>query len=88
LKLLKAEVDMMNDAAVKAGYADILEVPHTLISITVEFKKTMSSQARYITVPGVAFTELAIAMEQNAKMTEVTLPFLAMRALHSVKGLG
>ena len=29
-------------------------------------------------VRGIAFTEVANAMEQNAKMREVTLPFIAM----------
>jgi len=86
LKLLKYELDLLNDAAQAAGYADITEVPHTAIAITVEFKKTNTTKSRLLSVPGVAFTELAIAMEQNAKMTEVTLPFLALRILSTAKG--
>lgn len=86
LKILKYEVDLLNDAALVAGFADVTEVPHTLISCTVEFKKNLVDKIRIISVPGVAFTELSIAMEQNAKMTEVTLPFLAMRILHLGKG--
>jgi len=85
LKVLKYEADMMNEAALLAGFSDITEVPHTLITITVEFKKLPTDKTRIIVVPGVAFTELAIAMEQNAKMTEVTLPFLAMRIQHLSK---
>lgn len=83
IKVLKHEVDKMNDAALVAGFTDITEVPHTLMLLTVEYKKTISSERRLITVPGVAITELGIAMEQNAKMGEVTLPFLAMRILHT-----
>jgi hypothetical protein len=83
LKLLKYEVDLLNDAALLAGFADITEVPHPVILITVQYKKLITDKVRIITVPGVAFSELAIAMEQNAKMTEVTLPFLAMRIQHT-----
>ena len=83
LKLLKHEVDKLNDAAQVAGYADITEVPHTLITITCEYKKTTVSQRRVVTVIGAGFTELTTSMEQNAKMSEVTLPFLAMRIVHS-----
>lgn len=82
LKVLKHELDKMNDAALAAGFADITEVPHTLITITCEFKKLISTERRVISAPGVSFSEMGIAMEQNAKMTEVTLPFLAMRIVN------
>jgi hypothetical protein len=82
-KMLKYELDMMNDAAQVAGYSDVTEVPHTLITANIEFKKNLADKIRIISVPGVAFTELTVAMEQNAKMTEVTLPYLAMRILHT-----
>jgi len=85
LKLLKYEVDALNAAALVAGFADILEVPHTLITCTIDFKKNPTDKTQYITVPGMAFTELDISMEQNAKMTEVTLPFIALRIQHLSK---
>ena len=85
LKLLKYEVDLMNDASQAAGYSDITEVPHTLITITCEYRKHPTDRTRVITALGVAFTKLAVGMEQNAKMTEVTLPFLAMRIDHTFK---
>ncbi len=78
LKLLKYEVDMLNDAAAAAGYEDILDVPHSLITITCDYKKQATDIARTISVEGVAFTELGRAMEQNAKMSEITLPLIAM----------
>lgn len=78
IKLLKYEVDMLNEAAQFAGYDSILHVPHTLIVITCVYKKTPSDTPKTITAPSVAFTEMPFAMEKNAKMTEVTLPFLAM----------
>lgn len=79
LKVLKFELDLMNDAAQAAGYSDITEVPHSLISVTCKFKKTATSDLRTIESSGVAFTDTEVAMEQNAKMTEVSLPFLAMK---------
>lgn len=79
LKLLKYEVDLLNDAAIAAGYTDITEVPHTLIFITCVYKKNAADKSRTINAAGVAFTETGAAMDQNAKMTEVTLPFLAMK---------
>jgi hypothetical protein len=78
IKALKYEVDQFNDAALEAGFEDITEIPHPLITITVQYKKTQASRIRTVTLPGVGFTDLTFAMEQNAKMTEVTLPFLAM----------
>lgn len=78
LKLLKFEVDQLNDAAQAAGYNSILNVPHTAITITCAFKKTPTSPMRICQAVGVAFTEMPFDMEQNAKQMEVTLPFLAM----------
>lgn len=79
LTLLKYEVDMLNEAAQAAGYASILRVPHTAIVITCNFKKNANSPTRTITTSGVGFTDMEFAMSQNAKMTEVPLPFLAMK---------
>lgn len=81
LKLLKYEVDKMNDAALLAGYEDITEVPHEAIVITCSYKKVATDAARTITAMGVAFTNLKEALEQNGKMTEITLPFLSMKTI-------
>lgn len=78
IKLLKYEVDLLNDAALLAGYEDITEVPHTLINVVVEFKKNKASKTRTIVIPALGFTKLDFGMEQGAKMMEVSLPFLAM----------
>lgn len=79
LKVLKYELDEMNDAAIAAGYADISEVPHELIVITCQYKKTLQSRARTLTAMGVKFNSLKFEAEQNAKMQETTLPALAMK---------
>lgn len=81
LTLLKYEVDKMNDAALAAGYADITEVPHEAIVITCVYRKAITDTPRTLTATGIAFTGLAFAMQQNAKMTDVPLPFIAMRTV-------
>ncbi|HML57987.1 MAG TPA: hypothetical protein PKA85_06420, partial [Ferruginibacter sp.] len=60
-------------------YEDITEVPHEAVVVTCVFKKNASDQARTITAMGVAFTNLTLGMQQAAKMTEVNLPFMAMK---------
>jgi hypothetical protein len=84
-KMLKYELDLLNDAAQVAGYANIAKVPHTLISAVIQYKKGPGSPIRIITIVGISFTSLGISMEQNAKYTEVTLPWIAMDVIHSVK---
>lgn len=83
ITLLKYEVDQLNEAARLAGFADITEVPHTAISIVCNFKKTLTSKSEVVSALGVAFSEITIGMQQNAKMTEVAMPFLAMDVLFS-----
>lgn len=78
LKVLGFELDAMNRAAQAAGYADIVDVPHELITVTCGMQKTKLDTKTFYTATGIAFQEYASAMEQNAKMREVTLPFLAM----------
>lgn len=77
-KVLGFELDAMNRAAKAAGYTDIVDVPHELITATCKFQKTKLDPKTYYTAIGIAFQEYASAMEQNAKMREVTLPYLAM----------
>lgn len=80
LTLLKYEFDKLNDAAQAAGYEDITEVPHNAILITCAFKLNATTPVRIIeTTLGAAFTEHTVAMQQNAKMTEVPLPFIAQK---------
>jgi hypothetical protein len=78
IKILGFELDQLNTTANMAGFQDITEVPHEAINITLSLKKTAFDKTTTITIRGIAFTEYAHAMEQNAKMREVTLPILAM----------
>jgi len=78
VKILGFELDALNKAANAAGYGDITEVPHEAIVMTVSLKKSPADPKTTYNVRGIAFTEISAAMEQNAKMREVTLPFVAM----------
>ena len=78
IKILGFEVDALDRAAQNAGYDDITEVPHEAITLTFRFQKTKLDKKTFLTVTGVGFYEKDEAMEQNAKMREVTLPYKAM----------
>lgn len=80
LTVLKYEFDKLTDAAQAAGYDDITEVPHTAIVITCAFKTNPQTPIRTIVVTGVAFTKWTASQQQNAKFTDVPLPFIALKA--------
>lgn len=79
LKMLKMEFDLLNDAAQAAGYDDILEVPHTAVVITCAYKKRPQDPIRIVEAQGVGFTEYELALEQNAKNSEISLPFISIK---------
>lgn len=80
LELLKYEVDMLDAAARNAGYVGgIIDVPHTAITISCIYQKNVTDPKLTITATGVAFTENATSMKQNAKNGMITLPFIAMK---------
>lgn len=78
IKILKFELDLLQDAAQLAGYKSILHVPHTAILITCSFKKDPTDTIRIIEALGVGLGEWEVAMEQNAKFAEVTMPWIAL----------
>ena len=78
-KILKGDVDKLNDAAQQAGYEDITDVPYQLITSTIAYKKAFGRPLRTISILGIQFTDLEEAMEQGAKQMEIELPWLAMR---------
>lgn len=80
-KLLGFEVDAFNKAANIAGYDDISQVPHEAIVVTIKFQKSKLDPVTLVTIIGASFTEVGGAMEQGAKMREVTLPWIAMDIL-------
>lgn len=81
LTLLKYEVDRMNEAARAAGFEDYTEVPHEAVTITCVYRKQLTDKPSSVTCIGVAISALSASMQQNAKMTEVPLPFIAMKTV-------
>lgn len=80
LTLLKYEFDKLTDAAQLAGYSSLLKVPHPVILVTCAFKLNATTPVRIIETPfGLAFTDYTVSQQQNAKMTEVNLPWIAPR---------
>ncbi|MEN4762664.1 MULTISPECIES: hypothetical protein [unclassified Chryseobacterium] len=78
IKVLGFEADALNRAAKAAGYDDITEVPHELITILISYRRNSSDPLTTITMSGVQFTEDGFEMEQGAKNREVSLPYIAM----------
>lgn len=78
VKILKNDFDKLNDAAKAAGYQNICYVPYQLIVITVNYKSAFGRPMRTDTLTGVAFSAYEKALEQNAKMMEIELPFIYM----------
>lgn len=78
IKVLGFEADAMDVIAKAAGYDDITDVPHENIVMTLKWKKKKTDIPNFKTVSGISFTETGFSQEQNAKMREVTLPYLAM----------
>lgn len=77
-KVLGFERDALNKAAQLAGFDDITAVPHEAIIAQISYQKTKFDKKTTVQVIGCSFTEVGGAMEQGAKMSEVTLPWLAM----------
>lgn len=78
IKLLKSEIDRLNDAAQAAGYEDITAVPYQLITATFVYKQGFNRQQRTDIITGIAFTDLERAMEQGAKQMDIDVPFVAL----------
>lgn len=85
IEVLKHELDLMNDAAIKAGFEDITEVPHEAISITCDFKNLPTDKTRQVVAIGVAFTKIGIGVKQNDMNVVITMPFIAMKITQITK---
>jgi hypothetical protein len=78
LKVLKNTFDMLNDAAVNAGYDNITAVPPQLIIITANYKVAFNRPMRTDIISGIGFSKFEKGFEQNAKFMEIEMPFIAM----------
>lgn len=76
--LLGFEYDMMNTAAIAAGYNDITEVPHEATVMTVSYKRTLADRTTVVTARGIAFTEIPHGIGSGDKNRSYELPFICM----------
>lgn len=78
LMLLKSDFDLLNKAALAAGYADITEVPGKLINLSAVFQKDSDPFIQTATIFNLEFTDFEDGMKQGDKFKEVTLPFICL----------
>lgn len=78
LMLLKSDFDLLNKAALVAGYEDITDVPGKDLLMTVVYQKNSDSLIQIDILKTVEFTEYEDGMKQGDKFKEVTLPFICL----------
>ena len=81
LMVLKSDFDLLNEAAIAAGYDDLVDVPGKDIIITCVYENKASSLLKTVTLIGVDITEDEDGMKQGDKFKEVTLPFIYLRRI-------
>ena len=72
------ELDKMNKAAQAAGYEDITELPHEVVTASVTLKKTVAGPTSVLLVRGISFSSIPHALNQNDKNRSYQLPFICM----------
>ena len=84
LMLLKSDFDMLNKAAISAGYEDITDLPGKLININCVYAPD-DGTGRLISVAliNAEFTEYEDGMKQADKFKEISLPFIFLRKTES-----
>lgn len=76
LKMLKNQLDALNDAAKLAGFRDITEVPYQVFFATVNYKLAFGRPMRTDVLQGLSISKFEKGMDQNAKLMEIELPFM------------
>lgn len=81
LSLLKSDFDLLNKAAIAAGYEDISDVPGKLINMTCVYQKEGDPLIQTATLLNVEFTEFEDGMKQGDKFKEISLPFICLNVI-------
>ena len=79
LSVLKSDYDLLDAAAVAAGYEDITDVPSKYITSTVVYQKPGETALTVDTLIQMEFTEAEDGMKQGEQFKEVELPFIFLR---------
>jgi hypothetical protein len=72
LKILKSDFDALNEAAVAAGYEDLIEMPGFPIIVSY----TNDTKIKVDTLLNVEFTEFDEGLTQGDKFKELSLPII------------
>jgi hypothetical protein len=79
LKVLKSDYDLLDAAAVAAGYEDITDVPEKLITMTCVYQRASENMLSTDILIGCGFTDAEDGMNQGDPFKEVSLPFMFLR---------
>ena len=79
LSVLKSDYDLLDAAAVAAGYEDITDVPSKYITLTVVYQQKGSSIISTDTLLSAEFHEAEDGMKQGEQFKEIELPFIFLR---------
>lgn len=78
LMVLKSDYDLMHDAALAAGYDDLIDVPAKAIVLTTLFQKEGDTLVRSDVLYNVEFTEVEDGLNTGDMYGVVSLPFIAL----------
>lgn len=79
LMMLKSDYDILDRAAVAAGYEDLIDVPGKFIAITCVYDKDDGSPIATDILINVEFTSAEDGMKTGDAFKEVSLPFLFLK---------
>ena len=79
LHILKSDYDLLDAAAIAAGYEDITDVPEKLITITCVYQRVSENMLSTDVLVCCAFTDAEDGMKQGDPFKEITLPFIFLR---------
>lgn len=79
LMLLKSDYDVLDKAAVNAGYEDLTDIPYKLVNITCVYDKEDGSPLATDVLIGCEFTEVEDGMKSGDAFKEVSLPFIFLK---------
>lgn len=78
LMMLKSDFDVLQGAAVSAGYQSLVKVPGKLINIVCVYQKKGDPIIQTATMLNVEFTDVEDGMKQGDKFKEISLPFICL----------
>lgn len=78
MRVYKSVIDVMNTAAAAAGGRDLHDIQWIIVA---NYKATLTSPRKTVTLPNVRFGESEEGMEGNSKSMIVSLPFKCLQPI-------